>query len=247
MVLVHVNSRNRLPGGDFYNFQVQLDVPRNCYTSCSLVNVCLPQTAFNISADLGNNIFYFRDSTGDKSITFPDGTYDLGTFTTMYQNLMDQATTLTYSASHCYYIIMNTHTPFLQFQAPVDTTSSNFQIYWSKMPKLAYLLGFEPVDSGYDRTLKTGTFAYNFSPPEYVHLYLGPGFPRVHFSNNGEVPSVFPLNLYSNSGTIVGIDNPISVDGKQVFKDGTLVVSLFRPEGGCYKILSDWSFTLKLE
>ncbi len=251
MSLIHIDSKNRIAGGSFYDFYVAVDAPKNNVTRCTLSDFVMPQTAPNILAP--DNVFYYTESVAsvdtDKSITFPEGQYDLCAFMDMYKQLMDANTTYTFTDS-CYNTETLSYNPYIGFTAPAttDPASPSWIIQWSRMPKLAYLLGYEPTDTVLGRNTIWSSFAYNFSPDNFLHLSLSPSFPQCTGTINNEsitVPSTFPISLYANGGIVSKFDQRLCIDvGPGLFRDKMLHVRLFKRDGTYLKIKSDWGFTL---
>ena len=247
MALLHIDSKQRTPGGTFYDFSVPVDVPKGDYCKCILSDFVMPQTAPNIIAP--DNVFYYWENDSEKSITFPEGQYDLCAFMDMYKQLMEANTIFEPADEFCYNTETLSYAPYIGFSPPATTevVAPEWYIAWSKMPKLAYLLGYEPVDTALTTSTIWSSFAYNFSPDNFIHLKLSPGFPSC-LGNVAIAPSTFPISLYSNGGIISKFDQRLCIDvGPSLFNDKNLRVQLFKADGSHLKIKSDWAFTLILK
>lgn len=244
MSLVHINSKHRIPGTSFFNFTVAVDSPKPDFCTATLSDFVMPQTAPNIIAP--NNVFYYTEASVNKSVTFPEGQYDLCSFVAMYTLLMTANSSLTASGTVIYATETVDYQAWVGFTAPADTLSSSFAIRWSLMSDLAYLLGFQPVDTVSGRNTIWSTFSYNFSPDNFVYLHLN-GFPQCTGTLTNTIPCTFPISLYSNGGVVSKFDQRISIPaGHNLFRDKTLSIKLFRDNGKPLKISSDWGFTLIL-
>lgn len=254
MSLIHIDSTNRV-SGTFSSFNVNIDPPKNNreYSTCKLVDAAIPQTWFNIAAAIGNNVFYYTEYlsgvTVQKSITFPDGMYSISIFINLYQSLMKANTGYTYSASFPYYLGYQTNSYYLIFDSPaVSSPTPYFSILWSKMPQLAKMLGFDPIDSTPTYNQETiGVRPYNMNDGlGYAYLYVE-GLPTARTSSKQNLSMTFPIPLFGNSTIISGPMNQVCIEiPPGTFKNATYQVELRRRDGGLMVIQGDWQFTLHL-
>jgi hypothetical protein len=151
---VHVNSVRR-PGGTAVAsnpFACKLAAPVNNVVAVELLTACIPKTFFNVSAALGNNMFYFSDSSGPYVVTVPDGFYSATNLLSYLQGQLPGGTgTVTVSSTTGLVTIADTATPF-----HLDGTQPN-----NILPLLGFLL--PQIYTG--AATYTGTIVLNLDKP----------------------------------------------------------------------------------
>lgn len=152
---MHVNSARRpSPTTSASNpFPCKLSAPINSVVAIELLTANIPKTFYNVSAALGNNLFYWSDGTGPYITTVPDGFYSATSLLSYLQtqlNIFSSNYLVTVSATTGRVTISNS-----SFNFSLDGTRPN-----TILPLLGFLL---PTYTG--AMSYTGTIVLNLDLP----------------------------------------------------------------------------------
>jgi hypothetical protein len=248
--ILYINSEHRAnQAQEAGDFSVPVYMDRGVsYTSAKLCNAIVPQVWFNISEEIGNNIFYWGEDTGPgevaKSVTFPDGLYALSAFVSMYAALVTAESDLT---AVTFTISSYTYNTFLKFNKPVTVDSQVWSIKWSQMPGLAKICGFAAEDTAFVADDFISTMSYNFSPDNVLYCSISGMTPAI--SPGCPLQYTFPISLYSNLGTIAKEETVMTTRLDGNFSTyGTLHIKLMHSDGRTVKLMGqNWTMNIVLE
>jgi len=148
--------------------------------SMSVVNVELPISFYNISAAIGNNIFYVTDTIlgVTQEVLLPDNQYDISGLVVAINGILNTAFSgdLSYSVDACGNSV---------FTSVLDTYTINFNVDSSgdtKLTpkfKLGWIMGFRGLSYSFGDSTGGGAggmlvseFAVNLTGPRYVYLVV---------------------------------------------------------------------------
>lgn len=222
-MLVHIDSSKRV-AGTMDNFRINIDQPLDLpdNVNLSISNLVIPQTWYNVRED---TVFHFNNGTPQSS-TIPAGDYTSTEFKTTFETEVG------------FTIDFNDITHKVTIS---DPSAYNFSIQWSQQPKLAYLLGFDPIDSASSDSHE-GQNAFNMSPDLTIYLDLG-----AHTCYNGsDINCTFIIPIYGNGGSFsTGAGLGTVTVPSDLFKR-QLNVKLLDTDSNNFPIRSDWTVTFQL-
>jgi len=196
------------------SFQVTYDssvsIPAHatsCYGQCLEANIWYSD--YNISAELGNNIFSFTISGGVHNITFPNGLFDLERFNDEIRR---------------YLLSINKSVTDIVFEANEATQkivvhfgSAGIQIHFGTSPGINELLGFEAVNVPVGLSVaKEHVTAPNTAKMNHINQYIihsdivGSGIPVNDLSSSIVAP--IQIDVIPNKQIFYRPFNPIKVD-----------------------------------
>jgi hypothetical protein len=171
--------------------------------SVSISNIDLPMSFYNISSDLGNNVFSINYNSENFTIEIPNGQYDsienlknaINTSLTKYTQIADPESEVGYT--DMFFSVNNNTVTFRSFLVypftiNFDTNSIGTDRYNFKS-KLGWLLGFRkpcyivPAGGENGTTYVSAESIYNFNTIRYMYLVID------EFSRGNQNTFISPL------------------------------------------------------
>lgn len=157
------------------NYTVNLPYRLKNVKSISVINVELPVSFYNISADIGNNIFYITSSDGNTvKILLPDNQYSLSLLQTAINDILNTE----FSGDLVYSIDSFGNSVFtggglMSYTFNFNVDSSGDTKLTPKF-KLGWILGFRGLSYslGGSSLVLTSDFSVNLVGPRYVYLVV---------------------------------------------------------------------------
>ena len=235
-MLVHINSKFR-DSGSFDDFVITLNREVK-YNSVKLMDCVIPQSFYIFNSN--NNTFTVKDQYNTLcTCTITPGSYTSSTLITALQSAINIGS----SASQCtVFYLPDQNILKIQTVNPMD-------MLFSKSPSTAYVLGFNPVDTG-PGLVHLSDNSLDLAPENYLYLQInGLGIPQCVGGISQSFTYHFPLSLNGNIYTVskfasesdykIKLSSPLQSCGQ-------LQIKLLDQDGKLIGMRGDWGLTLLL-
>jgi hypothetical protein len=168
---IDTRFRDEYNSSQLINYNITLPERINDVRCISVTNVEIPMSMYNISASLGNNVFYITKSGTKLLLTVSDNNY---TILTLVDAINSQLTTsfasdisLNVDTNHkCYFDSSNNYTYTIDFAVDSNGNSDKYNL----KNKLGWVLGFRDTSYMLSTSKLTSEAVYDITGTKYLYL-----------------------------------------------------------------------------